>query len=329
MGTTRESEDTGLSRRTFIGGGAAATLGVMLSGSLAPVARASGVSHGSLNGAAGGFDGYGPLRLDPAGRLSLPNGFHYTVVAEAGVTQLDSGEPSPDNCDGMDSFARQGGGAILVLNHEMRAVGSFVYGVPQPPGLVYDPGVNGGTTTIEVDKHGNRVLEYVSLAGTSTNCAGGKTPWNTWLSCEEAFNETGQTKQHGFVFEVDPYDQEANLNPVPIFALGRFEHEALAVDPDTGQIYETEDANNPHGLFFRWSPPESALPLGKGSLRALGPADGLFETMRARTESGAFVPDLCVVTDPGTTLTVEWIAVPNRAGSPLVRRQFNGFWNGA
>ena len=78
-------------RRSFIGGGAAATLGIALSGTLGPIARASGADHGSTNGAEGGFDGYGPLQPDPAGLLRLPNGFHYTVVAATGVTLMESG----------------------------------------------------------------------------------------------------------------------------------------------------------------------------------------------------------------------------------------------
>jgi secreted PhoX family phosphatase len=323
--TQERSARTGVSRRTLLGGGAAATLGIALSGSLGPLARAADGGHGSSNGAAGGFDGYGPLQPDPDGRLALPNGFHYTVVAESGVTLLDSGEPTPDFTDGSTSFPRPEGGCIIITNHEVRNP-SFTYGVPHVEGLTYDPGLNGGTTTIEVDKHGNRVREYVSLAGTSTNCAGGKTPWNTWLSCEEVFaNPPGFTKPHGFVFEVDPYDMDANLNPQPIRCLGRFEHEAVAIDPDTGHIYETEDATGPHGLFYRWTPPESALPLGKGSLRALGPDAGVLEAMRARTASGAVVADLCVATEPGTVYTVEWVAVTNRSGSPapVVRRQFN------
>jgi secreted PhoX family phosphatase len=330
MTTQEQSAGTGLSRRTLLGGGAAATLGIALSGSLGPLARASDGGHGSNNGAAGGFDGYGPLQPDPDGRLALPNGFHYTVVAEAGVTLLDSGEPTPDFPDGSVSFPRPGGGSIIITNHEVRNP-DFTYGVPHLEGLTYDPGLNGGTTTIEVDKHGERVREYVSLAGTSTNCAGGKTPWNTWLSCEEVFaNPPGFTKPHGFVFEVDPYDEAANLNPQPIRALGRFEHEAVAVDPDTGQIYETEDAVNPLGLFYRWTPPDSALPLGKGSLRALGPADGTLQALRARNASGAVVLDLSVATEPGTWYDVEWVDVADRDGAPLVvRRQFNGFWNGA
>ena len=327
---TDNTSAPGLSRRAFLGTGAAGTLGLALAGSLGPIARASGADHGSANGAAGGFDGYGPLRPDPAGRLSLPNGFRYSVVAESGVTQLETGQPSPDFYDGTVSFVRPGGdGSVLVANHEIREPGSFTHGVPQVPDFVYDPGVNGGTTTIEVDKHGNRVREYVSLSGSSTNCAGGRTPWNTWLTCEETFEPIGGTKPHGFVFEVDPYDNDANRNPTPIRALGRFEHEAVAVDPDTGHIYETEDANNPHGLFYRWTPPDTALPLGKGSLRGLSATAGTLAALKARTASGAFVPDLCVATEPGTTYAVEWVAVPDRDGSPVwVRRQFNGTWGG-
>jgi hypothetical protein len=264
--------------------------------------------------------------------LALPNGFHYTIVAVAGVTLLESGEPTPDRTDGSASFVRPGGdGALLVTNHEVASLPGplFIGGVPLLEGLVYDPGSQGGTTTIEVDAQGNRVREYVSLAGTSTNCAGGVTPWNTWLTCEEVFSGPAAnntlTKPHGFVFEVDPYDMEANRDPQPIQALGRFAHEAVAVDPDTGRIYETEDANNPHGLFYRWTPPGAAMPLGKGSLKALGPTDGTFEAMRARNASGAVVGNLCVATEPGTTYAVEWVNVLNRAGAPgaQVRSQFN------
>jgi secreted PhoX family phosphatase len=121
---------------------------------------------------------------------------------------------------------------------------------------------------------------------------------------------------------------DANRDPQPIQALGRFAHEAVAVDPDTGRIYETEDANAPHGLFYRWTPPGAALPLGKGSLKALGPTDGTFEAMRARNASGTVVGDLCVATEPGTTYAVEWVTVPDRTGtSAQIRTQFNAVPN--
>jgi secreted PhoX family phosphatase len=268
---------------------------------------------------------------DPAGRLSLPKRFHYRVVAETGVTRLESGEVSPDNYDGTAAFPRTGGGSVLVTNHEIRPPVEgqpLPIGVPHVAGVTYDEGVHGGTTTIEVDGEGNRVTEYVSLAGSSTNCAGGRTPWGTWLTCEETFAPVGATKRHGYVFEVDPHDRAANQDPAPVVALGRFEHEAVAVDPDTGQIYETEDSTNPHGLLYRWTPPVDALPLGKGSLRSLAEDAGVLEAMQAY-DSGTLVPDLCVATVIGTTYDVEWVTVPDRdPDSVYIRRQFNGTWAG-
>ena len=107
---------------------------------------------------------------------------------------------------------RGGNGSVLISNHEVERERAL----PRParsPGFVYDPAAGGGTTTIEVDRHGRRVRQYVSLAGTQNNCAGGRSPWSTWLTCEEAESLTGQTKPHGYVFEVDPYDQDANRDP--------------------------------------------------------------------------------------------------------------------
>ena len=76
------------------------------------------------------------------------------------------------------------------------------------PGRVHvRPAAQGGTTTTELDGDNNVVAEYVSLAGTLDNCAGGITPWGTWLTCEETeerVGDNGYTKDHGFVFEVDP-----------------------------------------------------------------------------------------------------------------------------
>lgn len=153
--------------------------------------------------------------------------------------------------------------------------------MPRIPGLVYDEQAGGGTTNIEVDKDGRRIREYVSLAGTQNNCAGGRTPWDTWLTCEESEAILG--KRHGYVFEVDPYDQKANRHPKPIKALGRYSHEAVVVDPDTGRVYLTEDAGNPNGLVYRFTPPRSALPLGPGSLRALADDAGRLQALKAFT----------------------------------------------
>jgi secreted PhoX family phosphatase len=132
----------------------------------------------------------------------------------------------------------------------------------------------------------------------------------------------GETEPHGYVFEVDPY-QEANRDPVPIKALGRYAHEALVVDPEAGTIYLTEDAGSPNGLLYRWTPPEDALPLGKGVLRTLAADAGVLEALKASTLAGAHVPDLSVATEPGTTYRAEWLAVPDRdATTAPTRLQF-------
>ena len=196
--------------------------------------------------------------------------------------------------------------------------------MPRISGFTYDPAAGGGTTNVEVDKDGKRVREYVSLAGTQNNCAGGKSPWQTWLTCEETESLTGQTKPHGYVFEVDPYDQDANRDPKPIKALGRYAHEALVVDPDTGTIYLTEDAGTPNGLLYRWVPPSEVLPLGKGVLRTLADDAGDLEALSASTLGGAHVPDLSVATTPGTTYATDWVAVPDRDAQSLsTRKQFS------
>jgi secreted PhoX family phosphatase len=324
--------DSGLSRRSVLGRGAAG-LGIALTGSLNGLFGTSASAHGAARAA-----GYGPLIADPKGLLALPEGFSYTIVAQSGVTRLESGEPTPGDPDGTAAFVRHGGnGSVLVNNHEIS--GSDANPVPRVPGFTYDPAVGGGTTNIEVDKHGNRVREYVSLAGTLNNCAGGKTPWETWLTCEEAESLSGPG--HGYVFEVDPYDQERNRDPKPIKAFGRYAHESCVVEPQGARVYHTEDAGNPNGLLYRWTAPDSALPLRRGSFRKLADDAGTLEAMRASTRSGAFVPDLSVATRPGTTYRVEWVEVPDRDArtlgptrsqpyaKPITRsRKLEGMWWG-
>jgi secreted PhoX family phosphatase len=306
----------GLSRRAVLGRSASAGVGIVLSGSIPGFFGIAQAKHGDELG-------YGPLIPDPAGILSLPEGFSYKIVAESGITLLESGEPTPDDPDGTVAFVRQdGNGSVLVNNHEIG--GGEPFRVPPLPGFTYDPLAGGGTTNIEVDKDGNRVREYVSLAGTHNNCAGGRSPWDSWLTCEESEGSpTGSTVRHGYVFEVDPYDQDANRDPKPIKALGRFAHESVAIDPRTHTIYLTEDAGRPNGLLYRWTPPAEALPLGKGTLKTLADDAGTLEALQAFTRRGEFVADLAVYSKPGTRLRTTWLSVPDRdAATVSTRKQF-------
>ncbi|WP_128818901.1 alkaline phosphatase PhoX [Streptomyces sp. S063] len=252
--------------------------------------------------AARGHHGYGPLVPDPDGLLDLPKGFRYRVLSREGEP-LRSGEgPVPGNHDGMAALRGRNGRIHLVRNHENRHTARI--GVPTIPGLTYDPAAKGGCTSLELDGRNKVLGERVAIAGTAVNCAGGPTPWRTWLTCEENEDKAGTngyTKDHGFIFEVDGADPR-RTGAVPLTAMGRFQHEAIAVDPKSGIVYETEDAfDKPFGLFYRFLPEK---PLGgTGSLRA----GGALEAMRVPG-----VPDLSAVQETGTSFDrIEWVPVPD------------------
>ncbi|MFG1710556.1 alkaline phosphatase PhoX [Nonomuraea sp. M3C6] len=309
-----------VSRRSFLRHSAAGGLGIALVGSVEAIA-----GPGAARAAVGRAAGYGPLVPDPGGLLALPAGFSYKIVAEAGVTLLESGQPTPSDPDGMACFSTRTG-TTLVCNHEIALDEPFQ--VPALPGLTYDPVAGGGTTNIVVGPGGDRRTEYVSLAGTHNNCAGGPTPWNTWLTCEESEQRAGAffQKDHGYVFEVHAFDRRANEDPVPLKFLGRYAHEAVAVDPRTSAIYLTEDANEPHGLYFRWLPPEGFRGR-KGALRALATSKGGDTAGRLQAMScfrgSEHVADLSEATKPGTRYRVRWVDVPDRdARTVSVRSQF-------
>lgn len=232
---------------------------------------------------------FGPLRSDPLGLLDLPKGFRHCVVSRAGETMADSLKV-PGAHDGMATFAGEDGRIILVCNHEnspvrteRSAFGSDFESVPDElKSKFYDrgndvtPGLGGTTTTVFNPLSGETERQHLSLAGTEINCAGGRTPWDSWLSCEECFEEPGRApyearlvrreQAHGYVFEV-PAHATGLTEPRPIKAMGRFEHEAAAVHEQSDIVYMTED--NHESLLYRYIPDVPGRLLEGGRLQAL------------------------------------------------------------
>lgn len=256
-----------LTRRNFtIGLTSTAFAGLALSAcATTPVASAPGA-----------VTGYGPLVPDPAGLLDLPRGFGYRIISSLG-DRMDDGHVVPNAADGMGAIRLDARRMALVRNHELmpqhRADGPF-RSDPQRNLAAFDRGSDGhplpgGTTTIIYDYRAGRVeAQYLSLVGTIRNCAGGTTPWGSWLSCEENVSRAGAglARDHGWVFEV-PVDRRGLADPVPLTGLGRFNHEAAVVDPRTGVVYLTEDRDD--SLFYRFLPERHGQLLRGGRLQAL------------------------------------------------------------
>ncbi|MCZ8233639.1 MAG: DUF839 domain-containing protein [Inhella sp.] len=254
--------------------------------------------------------GHGPLRAVLDGTtglplLMLPEGFSYRSFGW--ITQpLSNGGSIPGAADGMGIVAVHGEVFTLVRNHELRAFG----GGFGPKASHYDPLCGGGTVTLRYDRAKGELIEARgSLSGTLVNCAGGTTPWGSWLSCEETVNPAGQRvsnpgqglrleRPHGFVFEV-PADGVSSAQPLT--ALGQFVHEAAVVDPADGTVYLTED-QRPAG-FYRLRP---KVP---GRLSA----GGVLQMLRVRSQ-----PDLRRGLRAGQRWDVDWVDIdrPERGIDP-------------
>ncbi|MER6380317.1 alkaline phosphatase PhoX [Streptomyces sp. NPDC001250] len=325
-----------LTRRDFAGKSAITGAGVALTGSVGALATAPNALAATDVDSTGNTEaepahaghhgvGYGPLIADPDGILALPAGFPYKIITYSGKTTLESGEFTPSHHDGTAAFDGPRGTTFLVNNHELAgARAQWPHPVPLTEGLVYDPAAAGGCTVVEVRRDGE-VAEWVGIAGTAANRAGGSTPWGTWLTCEETEDKAGShgfTKDHGYVFEVDPEDRRSNRDPKPVKALGRYAHEAVVVDPRRGHLYLTEDAAGPSGLLYRWTPPEG-FRHGRGALRTLADDAGVLQAFRCFDSGGRFVDDLSRVRKTGTVYGVDWVDVPDRdARTVSVRKQF-------
>ncbi|MFE4608644.1 alkaline phosphatase PhoX [Streptomyces niveus] len=214
---------------------------------------------------------YGALGSADGNNIRLPAGFTSRVVARSGQTVPGTSYTWHNAPDGGACYA-DGSGWIYVSNSEINP--------------------SGGAGAVRFSSAGAITGAYRILAGTRQNCAGGSTPWNTWLSCEEV--------TRGYVYETDPWGVKAAVRRD---AMGLFKHEAAAADPVRKVIYLTEDETN--GCFYRFTPTTW------GDLSA-----GTLQVLRAGTAtSGVFT----------------WVTVPDPDGSPTQTRdqvsgakRFNG-----
>ena len=224
---------------------------------------------------------YGPLVKDPAGYLDLPKGFSYKIISKAGDLMTD-GFFVPGAADGMAAFEKNEGKVMLIRNHELSPDSkSGPFGKDNEllnkldESWLYDSGEEGlpslgGTTNLLYNEATGEVeLEYLSLAGTNRNCAGGPTPWGSWLSCEEnvAVSGNGRKQNHGYNFEVPAYSSIQMADPIPLKEMGRFYHEAVCVSPKTSIVYQTEDRKD--GLIYRFIPNTPTKLHEGGKLQAL------------------------------------------------------------
>lgn len=225
-----------VARRRFLGGGLAGLAALMakpLFVACSSKEEAAGAGGSAGTGGTTGFDSgipplvsniaaIGALGAADTNGVRLPPGFTARIVAKSGEKPVAASDyvwhSSPD---GGATYATPDGGYIYVSNSELPFAG--------------------GVGALRFDAEGTTVEAYSILSGTNVNCAGGKTPWGTWLSCEEV--------DKGRVYECDPTGKVA---AVPYPALGVFKHEACAVDPANNHVYLTEDQGD--GVFYRFVP---------------------------------------------------------------------------
>ncbi len=326
-----------ITRRHFLARSSSVTLG--FAGLSASLARGSTTSlletlianeHNAI--------GFGALISDPRGIIDLPAGFTYKVISKVGDV-MDDGFSVPGKHDAMGAFpyitddgSVDPDRTIIIRNHEIEdahtTTGAFETQEAidlLDPSAVYDMGhgrpSRGGTTTLVYNtKLAKLEQHWLSLAGTERNCAGGITPRNTWLTCEETSKVKGYRfeQDHGYVFEVPATTSQSLADPKPIIAMGRFMHEACCTDPDSGIVYMTEDRHD--GLIYRYVPNDPDDLHKGGKLEALSiDHTPSFDTRNWKNDQNVQV---------GQRLAVQWVPLDD-VQSPRDDLRYRGFTKGA
>jgi secreted PhoX family phosphatase len=283
-----------LNRRDALRGAAKAVAGASVAAQVLAATGAPGAFASSFRrtaAAAADKPGYGPLVVH-TGEMSLPAGFHAVSFGVAG-TPMSDGNTTPNYHDGTTVVSAGGSRVTVMRNQE-----GFDPGRALGKHKAYDRVAQGGVTTSLFDTASGRLLgSSLVLNGTDNNCNGGRTPWGSWLSCEESTvgPSEGFEKKHGYVFEV-PLDATSPVDPVPIRAMGRFEHEACAIDPRTGIVYMTEDNGDPGDGFYRYLPHDTRR-LHKGGVLQMLCVEG-----RSRYDTTKHQK-------VGRTLRCEWVTI--------------------
>jgi secreted PhoX family phosphatase len=238
--------------------------------------------------------GYGPLKPVGEGHLALPDGFTYKILRQEGDLMSD-GHPTPGVPDGQAFFPHPDDPDLwrVVCNHELHGRGTALGN----PAKAYDSVAQAGNTIYDIEPATMTVVNsFIVSSGTDNNCSGGKTPRNTWLTCEENVVGTniGFGQKHGYVYEI-PSQVSGQITPQPIPAMGRFVHEAAVTDPNSGIVYMTED-NGPKDGFYRFLP-KNRNDLHQGGMLQMLAVNGKF---RYDTRTGQ---------TPGTTFDVHWVTI--------------------
>ncbi len=309
-----------ISRRQFLSYGAVAAASAAVGFGF------SGVSN-KLKRHITGLKPEPPYRFKPTRNqlLDLPEGFVAHAFSRTGE-KMDDGLWVPGKHDGMAAFPGPNGKTILIRNHELvvndKIVGPFGWN-NEKINLVdndkfYDLGHKkapslGSTTTLVYDtKTMTLETHFLSLVGTIRNCAGGITPWNTWITCEENVQKAEFTyeQDHGYNFEVPVTTSPGLVEAIPLKAMGRFNHEAIAVDNRTGIVYQTEDRND--GLLYRFLPEELGQLAKGGKLQALVLKDlKAADTRNWKTRKHKFAPWTYQPIPTLERLSATWVDIEN------------------